>query len=131
MVIAPWPINSAAAPLVSGARDRVAYPTTDDDRLLLASAPRHQHADKHADAERDSNGRVRMLADSLVSGLRGGDGFFLQAFANLFGLLGCGFQSGSKFALLAVSMFCCFHSLFPFLIHSRTTVGPQQQIGRA
>ena len=98
-------------PAAAGARDRVAYPTTDDDRLLLASAPRHQHTDKHAHAQRDSNGMIWMLADSLVGGLRGGDGLFLQTFANLLGLLGCGFQSGSKFALLVVSMFCCFHDL--------------------
>src|SRR5208283_5976320 len=99
-------------PAAARGRGRAAYPTTDDDRPLLASSPRRQHADEHAHAERDSNGLIRMLADSLVGGLRGGDGCFLQALANLLGLLSCGFQSGSKFALLAVSMLCCFHTLF-------------------
>jgi hypothetical protein len=93
-------------------RGRVAYPTTDNDRRLLAAAPRRQHADEYAHAERDSNDLIRMLADSLVSNLRSGDGFFLQAFANLLGLFGCGFQFGSKFALLALSTFCCFHKFF-------------------
>src|ERR1017187_434831 len=68
-----------------------------------------------------------MLAHDLVGGLSGGDGLFLQAFANLSGLLGCGFQLGSKLVLLCVSMFCCFHTLFPLLTQSRTAVEPSQQ----
>src|ERR1017187_550344 len=68
-----------------------------------------------------------MLADSLVGGLRGGDGLFLQAFTNFLGLLGRSFQFGSKFALLGVSMFCCLHRFFSFFIQPRTTVGPSQQ----
>src|ERR1022692_948672 len=68
-----------------------------------------------------------MLMDGLVGGLCGGDGLFLQTFADLFGLLRCGFQFGSKFVLLVVSTFCCFHSLFPFLVQPRTAVGPSQQ----
>jgi hypothetical protein len=99
-------------PAAAGARDRVACRTTDDDWLLLASPPRRQHADEQAHAERDANGLIRMLADNFVGGLRGGDGLFLQALENLFGLIGCGFQFCSKFALLAVSMLCCFHALF-------------------
>src|ERR1019366_2797081 len=68
-----------------------------------------------------------MLMDGLVGGLCGGDGLFLQTFADLFGLLGCGFQFGSKFVLLVVSTFCCFHKYFPFLIYYRIAVAPSQQ----
>src|ERR1035438_5349975 len=65
-----------------------------------------------------------MLMDGLVGGLCGGDGLFLQTFADLFGLLGCGFQFGSKFVLLVVSTFCCFHKCFPFLIYYGIAVSP-------
>src|ERR1039458_272680 len=68
-----------------------------------------------------------MLMDGLVGGLGGGDRLFLQTFADLFGLLGCGFQFGSKFVLLVVSTFCCFHKCFPFLIYYGIAVSPSQQ----
>ena len=111
-------------PAAAGARDRVACRTTYDDRLLLSSAPPRQHADEQAHAERDANGLIRMLADNFVAGLRGGDGLCLQALENLFGLIGCGFQFCSKFALLAVSMLCCFHALFL----SGFTLAPQASV---
>jgi len=38
-----------------------------------------------------------------------------------------GLEFGSKLALLAVSTFCCFHRLSPFLMHSRTSVVSRQQ----
>jgi hypothetical protein len=95
----------------------LAYSMTSADSISFvpAPAPRCQHSDQQAHAERDSNGLIRMFVDRLVSGFRGGDGLFLQTPANLLGLLGCGFQSGSKFVLLVVSMFCYIHSCFPFL----------------
>ena len=99
---------------------------TDDDRLLLASAPRRQHPNQQARTERDSHNLIRMLADNFIAGLRGGDGLFLQAFEDLLGLIGCGLQSRSMFARLSGSMIYCFHA-FPFLPHSRTAVKCQQQ----
>src|SRR6266699_6962333 len=86
---------------------RVAYPRTDGDRHLVASAPHRQHADEHAHTERDPNGLIRMLANSLVGSLSGSSGLVLQPFANLFGFLNYVFQFYPQFTLLVLG----FHTI--------------------
>jgi len=112
-------VGFAAGPLVCG----IGPETMLSAWVGTSSTPHHQHADEDAQAQRDSNDPIRILADSLVGCLGGSNGPLLQAVANFFGFLDDVFQFCFQFSLLGGHCIRCFHSFtFVHSLHFRNGV---------